>query len=59
MNDLSYRSKSDILNDLALEDVRDLSSMMKDIYEETPFAKRAKEFQKQNPGKPYREEGRE
>lgn len=37
----------------------DLRDMAQDIYEETPFGKRAKAFRGKNPGKPYREEGGE
>ena len=58
-NDMDYGSKAQVLRDMADEEIRDLELMMKDIYEETPFGKRAKAFQEKNPGKPYREEGGE
>jgi hypothetical protein len=43
----------------AIEAKRDLSDMARDVYDLTPFARRAREFRKANPNKPYRESGGE
>ncbi len=39
--------------------LRDLQDLSKDVYELTPFARRAREFSRANPNKPYRESGGE
>ncbi len=45
--------------DSEYKSLRDLQDLSKDVYELTPFARRAREFRRANPNKPYRESGGE